>query len=174
MRWSARTETPPACAAKTISALRDLSGRGAVRCLALALGAVAGCIVGGPPAYPLYKNPEYPRAHDEVAVLGGPLASVDGVNVRDKGGVFALSPGCHSYTFLTAEGRYLGRRGGNPVLLPGGLYATRFEAGHVYILDVGPSNSVGPYRYRMRAVDRDPRGNVVIARACSPREVGRS
>jgi hypothetical protein len=151
------------------------SGPGAVQCLALALGSIAGCIVGGPPAYPLYTNPEHPRAHDEVAVLAGPLATVDGVNVQDKGGLFALSPGCHSYTFLTSEGQYPGRRpGGNPVLLPRGLYASRLEAGHAYSLDVVPNNLFGQHRSLMQVYDRDPRGNLVTARACSPREASGS
>jgi hypothetical protein len=174
MRWTGRIRTPPASIEKPVSTLpSDLSGPGVVRRLTLALGVVASCIFGGPPAYPLYVNPEHPRAPDEVAVFTGPLAAVDGVDVHDKGRVFALLPGCHAYTFLKEEGHF-GHHGGRLIILPRGEYALMFEAGHTYSVEPITSGPGGLHTFTIRAYDRDPKGNIVLARACSPLDAGRS
>jgi hypothetical protein len=59
--------------------------------LAAALSACG--VAGGERGFPLYDGAR--AGVDQVATLSGPIATVDGRDVADKGSSFELRPGCH-------------------------------------------------------------------------------
>ncbi len=133
--------------------------------------AAGGCIVKEPAPYPLYPlrpNGE-PRANDEVGVLVGPIAVVDGQNVASKGQTFALLPGCHSLRFLKTTGEVNAGAGAAYVAsLPQAMLSIAIEAGHYYVFegtihDVGSPVASGTVGF----TDRGPDGSAAPARGCS-------
>jgi len=117
-----------------------------------------------PAARPLYAGPV--RGDAEVARLAGPIAKVDGLDVSELGGSFALLPGCHVVELRQKIGEG-GVSGAWSTELRQATYAFRMKAGASYEIDVHlePGNdSVGNAnvgRARVEAVERDARGQVV-------------
>src|SRR5690348_4539068 len=91
---------------------------------------VASCMAQGSGAYPMYPNPEHPRRDDEVGVLNGPIAVLDGQEVADLGRTFALLPGCHSFRLLRTVGDSNVSGTGYVASLPQQMLALKIEAGH--------------------------------------------
>jgi hypothetical protein len=134
--------------------------------------ALAGLVVAGScrhfqrDAHPLYEGD--PRPSAEVARLSGPIAKVDGVDVSDKGALFALLPGCH----IVELRKKIGEGSGNGAWteeIGRVVYAIPMKAGHVYVIDAelkagGSTSSVGNSGIgdvKLRAVEQDAEGNVV-------------
>src|SRR5579863_6922486 len=69
----------------------------------MGLLAIEGCITTDQQAVPLYDQPTR-LGRDQVATLGGYVASVDGRDVSKLGGAFELLPGCHVITTPTGWG----------------------------------------------------------------------
>jgi hypothetical protein len=114
---------------------------------AFAVATVAlGCLHHSAGSYPLYDPAAPRRPSTEVARLVGPIASVDGRDVRDLGRSFELLPGCHIVVtqkqmldFGQAES--LDRALFLPV-----TFAFQMKPSHAYVIDpperVGGSNGV--------------------------------
>jgi len=128
---------------------------------------VGACITQGPPPYPLYPNAGQPRPDDQVGVLSGPFAVIDGQEVANKGQVFALLPGCHTLRLVQTTGE----------VNPGGAYVTRLpqqtlsfqvEAGHRYFFETTMyGSSGGPVTTGTMAIfDHHPDGSATAALGC--------
>ncbi len=120
----------------------------------------------GPASRPLYPGPA--RGDAEVARLAGPIAKVDGLDVSELGGVFALLPGCHVVEVRQKIGEG-GVSGAWSTELRQTTYAFRMKAGSSYEIDVHlepGNNSVGNAnvgRAWVEAIERDARGQVVAS-----------
>jgi hypothetical protein len=143
-----------------------------VSLLALALG--CGHFRAAPHA--LYPGPELPVG--QVALLTGPVDSVDGVNVARLGTSFALLPGCHVVVLpkRIGEGSVSGAWSAD---LGHKLYAFRMQAGRSYNIDihlqrgndgVGTSTVGGA---QVTASERDEQGKTLqsIAPVRGPKDV---
>jgi hypothetical protein len=97
---------------------------------------VAGCITHtAANAYPLYPDPETPRSNDEIGILNGPIAVVDGRDVSDHGRTFALAPGCHSFRLLAKDGN--GKANGAYIItLPQQTVTFWVRPRHFYAIDI--------------------------------------
>ena len=117
-------------------------------------------------AHPLYEGA--PRPSTEVARLSGPIAKVDGVDVSELGGIFALLPGCHIVQLRARIGEGTGT-GAWTEEIGRVVYAIAMRAGRVYVIDVelkagGSASSVGNAGIggiKLRAVEQDAEGKVV-------------
>jgi hypothetical protein len=93
------------------------------------------------PGYALYP-PSAAPAPDEIARLYGPIASVDGRDVRALGGAFELLPGCHT---VRTQGQplestnYNSVSGGRP---PGRFFVLPMLPGHAYFIKQVSSTDV--------------------------------
>ena len=128
---------------------------------------IVGCIVKDPEPYPLYPH-QKPRPDDQVGVLVGPLAVVDGQNVSGKGQTFALLPGCHSFRLLQTTGEInSGSGSGYITSLPQATLSVLIKAGHYYTFETtlhevgAPVGSVS-----MGIADRQRDGAVTPAQGC--------
>jgi hypothetical protein len=134
---------------------------------------LAGCIVRGGDAHPLYPGP--PRPPAEVARVIGPIGEVDGQDVSHLGKSFALLPGCHVVKLArkTGEISTLGGSGGYVATLPGAVYAFRMQAAHTYEIEVVLESSSGPVGpITIRAWDRDAHGGATeVGPAVSTAEI---
>ena len=105
---------------------------------ALMVGA-AGCIQHETaPAFALYPGPRL--AHDQVALLMGPVASVDGSPVPQNGTTLELLPRCHVVTTQTRLLAYdnstaTNAQGEVTGTMPRLIYAMEMRAGHSYVLE---------------------------------------
>jgi hypothetical protein len=64
--------------------------------LLLVVTGTLGCLHARDTAVPLYPNAKAaPLPRSQTARVDGPLATIDGHDVRGRGGVFDLLPGCH-------------------------------------------------------------------------------
>jgi hypothetical protein len=135
-----------------------------VAALAALVGGAAGCIQHETaPAFALYPGPRL--EHDQVALLIGPVASVDGSPVPQDGKTFELLPRCHVVTTQTKLLAYDNSTATNPQgevtgTVPRQTYAFDMRAGHSYVLErqvqeVG-GNSVN---VTLSARDVDPAGH---------------
>jgi len=130
---------------------------------------LASCMAQGPSAYPLYPNPEHPRRDDEVGVLNGPIAVLDGQEVADLGQTFALLPGCHSFRLLRTMGDSNMSGAAYVRSLPQQIFALRIESGHFYSFDATVPQFTAPVgSYRFGFSDRGANGSVIEARYCDP------
>jgi hypothetical protein len=118
----------------------------------------------GARTHPLYDGPTLPA--QDVAVLSGPVAKVDGVDVSEQGAVFALLPGCHVVTLQSQIGEG-GVSGAWSADVRKQVYAFRMKAGNSYVIDVRllPGNhSVGTANVgsvKIVAVEQDGRGKKI-------------
>jgi hypothetical protein len=132
-------------------------------CLALAGG--AGCASFQAAPQPLYPGPPRPAA--ELAVVNGPLAAIDALDVSRLGPAFYVLPGCHAVVLREHLGE--GSSGGAwSVTIPRTLYAIDMVAGHSYEMNVhllsGNSASIGNANVggvKITAVERDASGKVL-------------
>jgi len=122
--------------------------------------------------YPLYPNPDHPRAPTEIAHLAGPISSVDGVNVADKGRTFVLLPGCHIVVSSTSVGGE-GQGGWWSAHLPPYTWPFRMKAGHRYKIEVDREDSSAPvFRVFINASEQDATGaRQPVAMAASATDV---
>jgi len=136
-----------------------------VAALAALVGGAAGCLHHETaPAFALYPGPRL--QHEQVALLIGPVASVDGSPVPQDGTTtFELLPRCHVVTTQTKLLAYDNSTATNPQgevtgTVPRQTYALDMRAGHSYVLErqvqeVG-GNSVN---VNLSARDVDPAGH---------------
>jgi hypothetical protein len=102
-------------------------------------GGAAGCIHHETaPAFALYPGPRL--AHDRVALLIGPVASVDGSPVPQNGTTLELLPRCHVVTTQTRLLAYDNSTSTNPQgevtgTVPRTTYAMEMRAGHTYVIE---------------------------------------
>jgi hypothetical protein len=100
-----------------------------------------GCIGSNPP-YPLYPNPDKERPSEEVAILMGEVAIVDGKDVSPNGRTFALEPGCHIVRTpkrvggTSASGAYWADIGEIS-------FAMDMQAHHVYVVRINVATTSG-------------------------------
>jgi hypothetical protein len=110
---------------------------------------IVACRTADVPGVPLYPNgatTPLPRAR--IAQVAGPIATIDGKDVADQGGLFDLLPGCHvvvldqrlapdSYS-LSSGSYWTGQA-------PRTTYALRMQAGARYIIrrDVQSEGQMG-------------------------------
>jgi hypothetical protein len=131
----------------------------------LAIASGAGCGHFLPVPHPLYPGPVQPS--DKVAVLTGPVATVDGADVSSQGTSFALLPGCHIVALKRkiGEGNMIGAWSAD---LRPTVYAFRMEAGRSFEIDIHLQHSgndsvdnatVGVAK--IDAVERDARGTAL-------------
>jgi hypothetical protein len=141
------------------------------RLVACGLSTLAGaaCMTQGPRAYPLYPDPEHPRPDAEVGLLEAPVAIIDGQEVFDKGRIFALLPGCHSFKLLRSIGENgVGTGIGYRATLPQRQFTLDVRPGHSYSFD----SSVGPFvaatgSWRWGFSDRPGDGSITAAHECN-------
>jgi hypothetical protein len=137
---------------------------------------LAACGHMGTTPHPLYDG--LARPAQEVAVLSGPIATVDGVDVSRQGTLFSLLPGCHLVVLQSQIGEG-GVSGAWSADIPKRVYAFRMKAGNSYAIDasllpgnhaVGTANVGG---VKITAVEQDSRGKKVgtIAPARSEAEI---
>jgi hypothetical protein len=119
---------------------------GLLPCLLAVLLAVlaAACATMKPaPAYPLYAKLGQGPGPDKVSLLHGPIATVDGAVVSDKGMTFELLPGCHVVTLQRNVGQ--GNDSGSwAVNLPRITYAFEMKPGHSYSIRAERQDASGP------------------------------
>jgi hypothetical protein len=99
--------------------------------LRLAAFTTTGCHPVGKSGYPLYPPSAVPPAAAQIATLVGPINTVDEVNVRDKGRIFQLLPGCHIVTLERNVGQG-SEDGAWTANLPRITYAFEMKPGHLY------------------------------------------
>ena len=127
----------------------------------LALISSVGCIQRDGRPLPLYAGPQ--RGDDAVALLRGPVSSVDGKKVPSRGSTFALLPGCHVVKIGGLVHHVDPNMGGTVLTLPVLKYAFRMRPGHFYAIDVEmhPALGFGPSgRASIVASERAPDGTV--------------
>jgi hypothetical protein len=110
---------------------------------------------------PLYEGPV--RAARELAILSGPVAKVDGIDVSSRAASFSLLPGCHVVTLQSQIGEG-GVSGAWSTDIRRRVFAFRMKAGHGYSIDVRllPGNhSVGTANVggvKVVAIEQDSQG----------------
>jgi len=111
--------------------------------------------------YPLYPRVGPGPGPDKVALLYGPIQTVDDQNVGGKGQSFELLPGCHVVTLQrnigagTADGAWAANVGHVVV-------AFQMRPGHRYSIKMEIDDASGPVGHsRLIARDRGPDGAVI-------------
>lgn len=98
-----------------------------------ALLGFAACASGEVRGVPLYPEGP-PRTRSDVALLIGPIETVDGKNVAAHGPMLELLPGCH----IVRIGDRVGHVGESETLAAvssSRIYAFRMRAGHTYTIE---------------------------------------
>ena len=122
--------------------------------------AASGC-VGQVRAVPLYPNHGQRFAHDKLAMLQGPIGTVDGLNVESMGTSFDLLPGCHLVTLRSKIGEGNERGAWSADLHPM-LFAFKMKPGYLYAFDYHADfDSAGHGQLVMAARELDPSGATV-------------
>jgi hypothetical protein len=139
-------------------------------CRVLSFGlllAIGGCLTQEQHAYPLTPDGE-PRPDNEVGILMGPVAAVDGHDVSSiKGKSFALLPGCHSFRLLGTTGHVENNSGGYITSLPQNTFAILVQAGHYYTFETVEHDNGSPViSVNMSFADHQRDGSVTAARGC--------
>lgn len=133
-----------------------------LRTFLLVLLLATGCrSVGGTRGYPLFPNSGALPPRDEVALLRGPIATVDGETVSRNGMTFELLPGCHIAILQknVGEGTAAGAWAANIGRL---VVAFQMKAGHVYTVSSEMQDSSSPVgRVFITARERAPDGQTV-------------
>jgi hypothetical protein len=109
--------------------------------IAVAAGGCGG--LGHARVYPLYPSSAPAPRPDEIAVLMGPVATVDGVNVQMHGRTFGLLPGCHVVTLMRKIGE-TNATGGWIADFPPAFYAMRMRPGRYYRIQIRTPTDGGP------------------------------
>jgi hypothetical protein len=131
----------------------------------LLLAGAAGCASLKAAPHPLYPGPARPPA--ELAVLTGPIAMVDDLDVSHLGPAFSVLPGCHVVVLREHLGE--GSTGGAwSVTISRTVYAFDMVAGRSYDVEVrlqrGNSASVGNANVggvKINAVEHDAGGRTL-------------
>jgi hypothetical protein len=125
------------------------------------LGTV-GCGSQTSAGYPLYAKLGAGPGRDKVAMLHGPIQTVDDQMVAGKGQTFELLPGCHIVTLQrnigqgTANGAWAANVGRLVV-------AFEMRAAHTYVISIEFDDATGPVgHYRIVAREKAPDGTVVV------------
>jgi hypothetical protein len=120
--------------------------------------AACGTQAGG---HPLYAKVGAGPGPDKVAMLRGPVQTVDGHDVSGKGQTFELLPGCHVVTLQrnigmgTASGAFAANVGHLVIAFP-------MRPGHSYTIVMEQDDSSAPVgRYTIVASEKAPDGSVV-------------
>ena len=130
--------------------------------LSLAVGA---CIVKSSAPYPLYPDGN-PRPDNQVGILVGPLAVVDGQDVSGRGQTFALLPGCHSFRWLRTTGE-VNAGAGYVTSLPEQTLWISVEPGHSYTFETTLHEVGSPVGSATIGIaDRRRDGSMTPARGC--------
>jgi hypothetical protein len=112
------------------------------RLLLFALGGLACITSAADRGMPLYPGPG-PLPRDQVAVLGGYVAGVDGRDLSHfSAGLFELLPGCHVVQTPTRWGE-VDYAGGMVATTGTVTFALPMTAGHRYVIVVDPG-PLGP------------------------------
>jgi hypothetical protein len=137
--------------------------------LALALAAGAACMGAAPRAVPLYPDAEHPRRDDEVGVLTGPIAVIDGKEVADLGRTFALLPGCHTFRLQRTTGELGAATGASyTASLPQVMISLDVHPAHTYSFDYIVQPFTAPDgKADMGFTDHFPDGSVTAAKMCN-------
>jgi hypothetical protein len=112
-------------------------------------------------AYPLYAKVGTGPGPEKVAILHGPIQTVDDQNVAAKGQTFELLPGCHIVTLQknigagTANGAWAAN-------LPRLVVAFYMKPAHRYMISsTEPETSAPVGRIHISASEKAPDGTVV-------------
>jgi len=129
---------------------------GAVACLF-----AASCGTQASRGYPLYPKLGEGPGRDKVAMLYGPIQTVDGEVVAGKGQTFELLPGCHVVTLQrnigagTANGAWAANVGHLVIAFP-------MRAAHSYVITTDFEDSTAPVgHYQIVAREKAPNGSAV-------------
>jgi hypothetical protein len=111
--------------------------------------------------YPLYAKVGAGPGPDKVAMLHGPVHTVDDYNVAGKGQTFELLPGCHIVTLQRNVGE--GTAGGAwAANLPRLVIAFEMKPAHRYMINMDVPDTSGPVgRFHLTASEKTPDGKVV-------------
>jgi hypothetical protein len=128
--------------------------------LLLSILLTASCGTQAASGYPLYAKVGAGPGPDKVALLHGPVQTVDDVNVAGKGQTFELMPGCHVVTLQrnigagTASGAWAANVGHLVIAFP-------MRPAHRYVIAMEIEESSAPVgRYMLVARERAPDGSV--------------
>jgi hypothetical protein len=120
----------------------------------------AGCGLGDVQPVPLYDAGNR-RSPDQVATLGGYVASVDGRDVSALGGAFELLPGCHIVTTPTHWGN-MSTNSGVSVTTGAVTFAVSMQAGHRYsIVSASDQNGAPTFRVTIRMDEANLAGEFI-------------
>ena len=141
-----------------------MNGAGRARGIAVA-GSMAACLVGAcgsqSVGYPLYAKVGAGPGPDKVAMLYGPVQTVDDQDVAAKGRTFELLPGCHVVTLQRniGEGSATGAWAAN---FPRLVVAFEMKRAHRYVINLTTPDSSAPVgRMVLTASEKAPDGRVV-------------
>ena len=122
------------------------------------LGAACGTQAGG---YPLYPKVGAGPGPEKVALLYGPVQTVDNQDVATRGRTFELLPGCHVVTLQrnigagTADGAWAAN-------FPRLVVAFEMKPAHRYIINLTTPDTSAPVgRLVLTASEKAPDGTVV-------------
>lgn len=132
-----------------------------VLAVALFLPALAGGACGTQAsAYPLYAKVGTGPGPDKVAILHGPIQTVDDQNVASKGQTFELLPGCHIVTLQKSVGAG-SANGAWAANLPHLVVAFYMKPAHRYAINTEmPDTSAPVGRFHIFASEKAPDGTV--------------
>jgi hypothetical protein len=130
--------------------------------VALFLPALAGAACGTQAgAYPLYAKVGTGPGPAKVAMLHGPIQTVDDQNVASKGQTFELLPGCHIVTLQKSVGAG-SANGAWAANLPQLVVAFYMKPAHRYMINTEiPDTSAPVGRFYIFASEKAPDGTVV-------------
>ena len=113
-------------------------------------------------AYPLYAKLGPGLGRDKIAMLHGPIQTVDDQTVAGKGQTFELLPGCHIVTLQRSIG--LGTSNGAWAANVGRrVIAFEMRAAHTYTISIEFDDSTSPVgHYRIVAREKAPDGTAVL------------
>jgi hypothetical protein len=124
---------------------------------------------GGVP-YPLYPAAEPAPAPDQIATLAGPIGSVVGREVGDKGRTFSLLPGCHVVVLRRDVGG-AGEGGAWSAHLSRIVCAFKMRGGRRYSVEIRTDDSTGPVgHFTIKAFERDAAGAATQLPAATSQE----
>jgi len=111
--------------------------------------------------YPLYPKLGDGPGRDQVSILRGQIAYVDGNGVSDKGTSFELLPGCHVVQLARSVGESAGD-GAWSAHLPRFTFAFEMKPAHTYTIDLRFQDTSSMYgRVFVVAQEHAPDGSVV-------------
>jgi hypothetical protein len=140
--------------------ISNISTRGFLAAI-VAIAGIATCAHFGPTPYPLYPNPARPLPAHQLAMLNGPVAAVDGVDVSRLGTLFSLLPGCHVVEMQENIGEGSVSGAWSATLAPR-AYAFRMQPGRSYGIEIRRQTTGSIIGWlKIDAVERDGSGAVL-------------